>query len=395
MNKRTWARILTCSIILLVSTFFFVSPGLSQNNSQREVYLPFIQTPSLLPHALLFIQDGQILRVEADGNTISQLTNGEAPIVDFDVSPTDDTLAYVAGQDEAAELISIDGINGISGSRQVLTSRFVNRVRWSPDGQFIAFGRYDRATKAGGIYRINATDNTTQDVELNRPKQNPDDFDEPPGAIFQLIDWSPNSNKLLLFVNPDFGSGPAGDITGNYVAIHSFDNNTTNNIVNRAGAWSCLNSTWGLDNRHLFCSDISGASEAALWQLDIITGQLTPLVLGRANPASKVYISSATQLNDGNLYFFRGQSTSGFVDDATFTMQRATIDQLPDSTRLNNESYLLDNRSIYKPTVLWAPDASGAVIVPPGLDERLVWVPANGAPATVLPSPGKAPRWAP
>lgn len=44
---------MTGSIILLVSMVFFVLLGSSQNDSQREVYLLFVETLPLLPNVLV------------------------------------------------------------------------------------------------------------------------------------------------------------------------------------------------------------------------------------------------------------------------------------------------------------------------------------------------------
>src|SRR4026209_3025873 len=68
---------------------------------------------SLLPHALYYLADGQVFRMDRDGKTKTQLTFEPVDVTDYDVSLADGGVVYVANNQLL--LINADG-----SSRQFL-----------------------------------------------------------------------------------------------------------------------------------------------------------------------------------------------------------------------------------------------------------------------------------
>jgi hypothetical protein len=103
-------------------------------------------------------------------------------------------------------------------------------------------------------------------------------------------------------------------------------------------------------------------------------------------------VRKAQQLADGNLYFFMGQM-EGFPTGLRTpqTIYRAGLDA-SNGTALRTDTFRLEE-------VLWAPDASGAVIMEVA-DESvfpyhgpLTWVPTDGSAVVNLPADGASFAW--
>ncbi len=100
----------------------------------------------ILPAALYFLQDGQIQRLESDGVTLTQMTQEQEPVTDFDVSPVDARLIYVAGNSliEAnpqygTHFVKVVGAP-VEDQPDAYVSQRISAPHFSPDGSQVAFG---------------------------------------------------------------------------------------------------------------------------------------------------------------------------------------------------------------------------------------------------------------
>jgi hypothetical protein len=76
------------------------------------------------------IANEQVMRLEPDGNRLTQITYEPQPVYDLSVA-TDGTLVYLTGN----ELVALDG----RGRRTLLREQAISLPRISPDGQQIAY----------------------------------------------------------------------------------------------------------------------------------------------------------------------------------------------------------------------------------------------------------------
>jgi hypothetical protein len=146
-----------------------------------------------------------------------------------------------------------------------------------------------------------------------------------------------------------------------------------------------------------FASPYLGMIAPGLWRADAATGAGVTLIAGTSegfNPPFSL-VSFPQQLNDGWLYFFFASVDSFAEGDPPLTMHRAAPDGVTDRVALRSDSYVIGE-------VLWADDASGAVIMDTtNVDQYmyppigpLVWLPADGSEQNRLGAvDGRVLRW--
>src|SRR5690349_7329600 len=114
--------------------------------------LPGGATPggaTVLPHSLYYLGTDsagliQVFRIEQDGVTQRQLTSEPVTVNDYDISPVDGSVAYVANNQLL--LVNADGSNRrllVDGGPVDPNNPFISTVSapvFSPDGQTLAFG---------------------------------------------------------------------------------------------------------------------------------------------------------------------------------------------------------------------------------------------------------------
>ncbi|MBN2149125.1 MAG: PD40 domain-containing protein [Anaerolineales bacterium] len=88
----------------------------------------------LLPQSLYYIndQDGQVWRVESDGQTQTQITFADADVTEFEISPVTGNLAYVSGG-------ALWLANAAGGEARLLIETGASNPLWSPDGRRLAY----------------------------------------------------------------------------------------------------------------------------------------------------------------------------------------------------------------------------------------------------------------
>jgi len=343
----------------------------------------------ILPAALYFLQDGQIQRLESDGVTLTQMTQEQEPISDFDVSPVDARLIYVAGNSliEAnpqygIRFVKVVGEPESTQPFQYMAQR-ISDPHFSPDGSQIAFG-------LNGINLIPAGEATESSLVL--PSDPYPDPNNPPRSqvrFFSPGSWSPDGTKLLVNFAywPEAGGIAIFDLTtAELIEIVADDPN----------AAVCCQWQWGADSAvgHI-ASDLLAYGVPGLTRVDVATGQAVPLVIGMPptgpGPENPIRLfQSAFAQNDGTVLSFVS-SSQNFDQDAPAILFTVSPDgTLIERTGVGTIPSLLG--------VLWAVDGSGAVIqtaddAAPG-EGHLHWLSLNGE-TWPLPISGQTLRWAP
>lgn len=220
-----------------------------------------------LPAPLYYIDpaSGQIMRMERDATTVTQLTNEGASITAFDVAPVSGDLVYVTNnslvQTDARggnRVVKLQGPSLIDdGSPNPFPGVFVRAPRFSPDGQSIVFG-------LGNLYRMAA--GPTTDYQILIPAAVQESWTQE----FLPARWSPDGQRLLVF-GSTMGGPPVSFLytlaAGTTLPLQS---PIQDHIV------------WGADGRALYASGISFGFiyevEPGLARIDAASGAVTKLL---------------------------------------------------------------------------------------------------------------------
>ncbi len=348
----------------------------------------------VLPAPLYFLSNGQIQRLETDGQILTQLTQEEDPITDFDVSPVDAHLIYVTGNDlvEAnpqygTRVLKVVGTPVDPNDTASQTTNRISNPRFSPSGTQIAFG-------LNGVNLIDAGDSVTPTLLLaSDPYPDPNNPPRSEIRFYTAGEWSPTGDALMVFFSywPEAGGLAVLDPqSGTIIDLQSTDPNTP----------SCCEWAWDrAAKRALIASNLMVYGTPGLSVVDVTNGEVTavfqgvptapvsertPLALFRAPYAATTELALAfasvqTDMSNPSQY-------------SIYAVNLSTGELTP----LGKEGY--DTSS----DILWARNGSGAALViateanPLGVFAGPIWwIPADGKSAIELPANGNVLRWGP
>ncbi len=276
-----------------------LDPGtrVAMHQAADEVVRAITGQPGIATTQLLFVLNGRIARVDADGRDFERLRSAGWPSLSPAWSPDRRTVAYTAfvrsgqplvlqdlssgnrevvpGTEEGLNItpsFSPDGrslafahgteegmdiyLYHLGGRVERLTSgRFSDNLSptWSPDGSRIAF--ISNRARSPQLY-VMASDGTGQEV-LAR-------FDYGATGMTSAPEWSPDG-RLIAF-HRDVAGAPQ-------LFVVDVDDRGVRQLT---GSGRNEDPTWAPDSRHLaFVSSRTGARE--LWVLDLETGRLRQL----------------------------------------------------------------------------------------------------------------------
>jgi hypothetical protein len=352
---------------------------------------------------LYFIGEaGQIMRLEADGQSLQQITMVAEGISDFDVSPVDGRLVYVSGNklietgpNGENPIVKVDaGQPVIDPTRSpepvVRITQTISRPRFSPDGGQIAFG-------LNGVNLILAGAATEYAPVLPSdpyPDLNDPNFVYPEGPIrFYWPDsWSPDGRRLLV----DYAYYPEA---GGLAVLDLYDNEL--NFVTNADRIECCDWAWTPDAEvAILASDLIAYGVPGLAVVSPITGGSQTLINGAPETPGVTGLPPSMQLfkapfaaEDGRILTF---VVGGYPDEPgtpMYHMAEVTVG-MTQTVPLRNDEY-------HPVEVLWAADGRGAAIVNPGprstypIIGPLLWLPADGGNLVDLRTTGGVLRWGP
>ncbi len=342
-----------------------------------------------LPAPVYFsaVGTGQIMRMERDGRTISQITFESQMLLGFDVAVDVGTITYVMGEGANATLVALDG----GGRRELLSGR-VSTPKISPDGRTVVFRVDDptpgQAAGAGalssGVWSIPSSGGRPSIVQADDSLEGQG---TPDGTAWSYtpVGYNKSGQRLLLWAYNTAGPGiPGGDLI----------------VLNLSGtapvrtSTCCEDAAWSVDGSAI---TISGGGPGpdqryGLYRIDAATGAERALIA--QGDTSYPLVTGARQLLDGEVYaFYQKVSGDVFSWDTPFTPQMVRVAADGTITRLRQDSYQLGG-------ILWREDASGALIVRAGitngeaLTETMLWLDASGSAAVNTRAVGFFPRWA-
>ncbi len=339
----------------------------SRPPSPTPTRIPPTSTPTPAPPlpAPLYVYgpETQILRLERDGVTVSQITAAETPLTDFDVSSVTGDVAYVAdnklylGSGASGETRLLFG--GAESGPMSLDAPQLRLPRFSPDGSQIAFAY-------GGVQVIDIASAQARLVQADDPAS---------GYLYSPLSWAPDGKRLLLY--------RSFFTTDSSLVVLSLADNA---LIALGDA--CCHPTWSPDGQYVYVSGphFDAHNEPGLTRYDTFHEGKREILVRRPEQSDELLlVDYATLLPDGFLYIFQRRISKQAYSEADqhpdFAMVRTAPDGQSDFTRLRRDSYPLRD-------VLWASDGSGAVIVPEstGASDTLpvLWLPADGSPAITL-----------
>lgn len=354
---------------------------------------PSVETPggsTLLPRTLYFLGTDsagllQVFRIEPDGVTQRQITSEPVSVNDFDVSPIDGSVAFVANNQLL--LINADSSNRrllVDGGAVDPNNPFLNTVSspvFSTDAQMLAYGYqglriYSFATGGSDLILENQIDDVGGGLYVPRELYSPERY-------------SPDGTKLLITL---------GYYEGASSAIYYPATNALVRLEGGEGGLICCDDTeWSYDGSSVYAaSPTVGMFSSGMWRVDAATGEVTTLIQGDAGGGNYNLADEAYLAPDGQLYFLFATvpAPEGIVTRAPLQMVRSAPDGLTGRTVLSGETFSLLNEA------LWAPDAGFLIVVIApspeiyqGGETKVVY--PDGRPSVPLPSSAQQMKWGP
>lgn len=347
-----------------------------------------VPTPAnVLPQALFFLNKDsggrlQVFRLDPDGHTLSQITFEPVPVDAYDVSSRDGSVAYASNN----QLFLVDARGAgrrmlIDGGALDDNNRWTNTVGapvFSPDGQTLAFSH-------GGLnlYTLANGANT-------RVLENHVDLSAGFPIVSELYApnaYSPDGSRLLI--NISFNEG------GTY-GVYVPGSGTLIRLQRADGNLICCRLDWAPNSSGLYiASSALGMVDSGLFYADAATGSVAILLPGSPPDGTYNFADAPHVGADGKLYFFFNNlpavPTSGHTP---LFLVRSGTDGVAGRTKMLPDAFENTNE------ILWAPDASLAIVVTAssadayaGGQARLVYT--DGRPGAVLSPFAQDVRWGP
>lgn len=343
-----------------------------------------------LPAPVYFIaaESLQVSRIEADGQTVSQISFEELPVLALSVAARSGRIVYLTGEPDGAEatLVALDG----SGRREVLSGAISAPVL-SPAGDRVVYRLEDPAPgllsgqneSPAGVW-ASSLDGPGRPALLIADVPVDGVVDDSPAWRYTPVGWALDNRRVALFAyDMDGPAVPGGElvILGDAEPVR--------------GPSCCEEERWSVDGTALH---VAGGfpgpdTRIGLFRIDALSG-VERVVLDREEGQPLPVIRAPRQLADGQLYAFVAMlppDFSGWDYPTEMALARIGADGITPLAPIG-------------PTpveVAWREDASGALIVTapanqPGdtLAGQILWQPAAPTAALPLPARGFAAAWA-
>ena len=354
---------------------------------------PVVETPggtTLLPRSFYYLTPDstgllQVFRIERDGVTQRQVTSEPVTVNDYDVSPVDGSVAYVANNQML--LVNADGSNRrllVDGGPVDPNNPFISTISspvFSLDARTLAFSYqglrlYTFATNDSDLILENQIDDVGGGLYV-------------PRELYAPERYSPDGTKLLITL---------GYYEGASSAIYDPETNAMVRLQGGEGALICCDGTeWSSDSASIYAANPSmGMFSSGLWRVNAENGEVTTLLPGDAGGGNYNVADEAYLAPDGQLYFLFATvpAPEGIITRSPLQVVRSAPDAVTERTVLSTEDLQLLNEA------LWAPDASFLIVVIAPSQEiyqggqaKLIYF--DGRPSAVLAPSAQQMKWGP
>jgi Tol biopolymer transport system component len=325
-------------------TFQALTPG------SDEAMTPAPLENALLPHSLYFLANDnaglvQVFRLEKDGKTTKQVTSEPVSVGNYNVSPTDGSVAYVVNNqivqvnaDGSNRRLLVDG--GVVDENNPFLNRIANLV-FSPDGQTLAYGHHglNFYSLSSGV-TSRAIEDQVRDMgngmilptELYRPEK-----------------YSPDGSKLMLTLAYYEGAD---------AAFYDPQSKTLTRLKDAPGALICCDmALWSADGTQVYSANsAAGMFNPGLWQVNPANGDVTTLLASNYDTSTFNLAKYPYLAPDNQLYFFFLASSNGEYSRTPLQLVRSGPDGVTGRTVIREEKFDMMNEA------LWAPDASFVIV---------------------------------
>lgn len=350
---------------------------------------------SRLPAPLYFLNTaGQIMRLDAEGKTLSQITDAqEAPIVDFALSPSSGALAYLTEPVSATERVLTYRSAAGDIQREVFRGPLSSPVFVADDPSIAELDPTSTGQRI--VYRVFEP---LPNVEPARAKPGvfesydigmcpylllPDDTTTEPASRYTPLSLSPDGSRLLLRVDR-----LVERTVQNSLAVLQPDE-TISEITTPEGELLVPGDyAWSQDSTALYvAASVSPGAEPptrmGLWRADAADGSATLAWPPAGSESPFGAIAFPRQLPNGQIFFFAAEATTTTTPTLTYRMMRLSPEADSAPAVVSSEEW-----GEWLQWAAWAPDGSGAVVKK---DEHLLWVPSDGSGAARIPAEGYHP----
>ncbi|MHB1355396.1 MAG: TolB-like translocation protein [Anaerolineae bacterium] len=347
-----------------------------------------------LPAPLYLLRYGQIWRINQDGRGLKQISNETAPVREFDVSATDSSLAYIAGQrliharadgsgrrvlhEAASQPLAVDELAACNDPAAI-ASRLASPC-FAADGARIAF-------ICNGLHVTDVSTGRVEELFANArfTAVSASDSHEGPLIQYRCLGWAPDGAHLLTLAY----RLPLKSLYHIVTGILDLSNGSLSQTEGHT-----THSAWSPDGQYLFLANPSVGGQYSLLRFNLREADIRAAMLGDEVPARNyTFYAHPHCLADGRLLVFTGSGVSPVECKSGYRlhmMNQSGYGYRP----LRVEQWPLAE-------ACWATAGSGVLIVAGGAANNapagsLVWLGVNGEPAQVLDVDGAtAMRWGP
>ena len=309
-----------------------------------------IPVPDLLPHPVYFLNESsgsaQVWRLERDASTQSQVTNEAKPVESFDVSRIDGSVAYVSNNqlylvnsDGSNRRLLVDNATANPEAENYLLVEHISDPVFSSNGTSLVYA-------FNGLWLLDLS--TNQAVQLLENEIEEIDGSQIPVAVYSPIQWSSDSQKLLVAV---------GGFESSRLTVMNLSLGQSLTDLDTGSDVFCCHVSWAREsNSVLVASPYIGLIEPGLWRYEAENGEQTEL-LGVTDEGMFQFAGWPLEVADGSLRYFYTSSTEIPANDLPLFMMRSDADGVTGRVQMRPDSFSNIGE------VLWAEDGSLALIV--------------------------------
>lgn len=325
-----------------------------------------------LPQALYFLAEtqevSQVWRLGMDGSSTTQITNEQAKVDAFDVSPATGEIAFISDNrlfimdDRGGErLLIADGHTVDQNMGDYAFRSQVSSPVFSPDGRTLAYG-----FNGLHLYDLDSGQDTHVLTNLGNLLGEPYVFSK---EVYVPGDWSPDGSMLLIIM---------GYYEGSTLAVMDLEAEQPFRRLWSDGPVCCFFS-WSSDGSSVLVADPSFTGNIpGLWRFDAETGEQSVVVYGLMEDGSSNFVGWPLQLSSGELLYFHVNERFSPDTGIPLTMVRSDLDGSQREEVRPDAFHIIE--------ALWVQDGSMAVILQPAdnATRQIILARTNGEPLQIL-----------